>query len=248
MRSQCFPLSLISPAVNHQATLMTRLSLYPPREVQAVARRKGLLCREAFHVGTLIGFVKHPLCGIPCTISEFGTNPRLYTPYPCALQYREHPLHKRLLALMQPPTTGGESGAAAATLHLGRIRRIDVRVLIPKWVFGLTNIRFMEGLAGGAMMDAGSYCAHVSRELAAAAGASDPLTVTSAAAKQCPPGSQTDGGWAAECSASRVVSGSQTDGGWAAGDLPRLLPLRWVGSRGPAPPVTSEVFAAMQVP
>lgn len=116
-----------------------------------------------------------------------------FNPAPCTLQYREHPLHKRLLALMQPPTAGGESGAAAAS-PLGRIRRIDVRVLIPKWVFGLGNIRFIEGLAGGAMMDAGSYCAHASRELAAAAGATHPLTVTSAAAKLCPACSQTDGG------------------------------------------------------
>jgi hypothetical protein len=43
------------------------------------------------------------------------------------------------------------------------------------------------------MMDAGSYCAHVSRTLAAAAGAPGPLVVTSAAAKMRPGSSTVDG-------------------------------------------------------
>lgn len=43
------------------------------------------------------------------------------------------------------------------------------------------------------MMDAGSYCVHASRALAAAAGAPGPLVVTSAAAKLRPGSSTVDG-------------------------------------------------------
>ena len=55
-------------------------------------------------------------------------------------------------------------------------------VVFSRWAFGTGNIRYEETLAGGAMMDAGAYVAHISRSLASAAGYG-PLTVTSAAAK-----------------------------------------------------------------
>lgn len=38
--------------------------------------------------------------------------------------------------------SGGDGGV------LGEVQRIDVRLLIPKWVFGSGDIRWMQGLAG----------------------------------------------------------------------------------------------------
>ncbi|GIL50769.1 hypothetical protein Vafri_6911, partial [Volvox africanus] len=102
------------------------------REVQDLARSRGLVCREAFH-------------------------------------YREHPLMEHLRALLGSPALGVSSGSPgcqeASGGVLGRLRSVDVAVLIPKWVFGGTNIRFQESLAGGAAMDAGCYCLHAIRSL-----------------------------------------------------------------------------------
>lgn len=56
------------------------------KEVMLLSRRKGLLCREAFH-------------------------------------YQEHPLNQRLIQLMRPDLS-----------PLGRIQRIDTKLLIPRWV------------------------------------------------------------------------------------------------------------------
>ncbi|KAG2424125.1 hypothetical protein HXX76_014799 [Chlamydomonas incerta] len=135
-------------------------------EVQALARRKRLVCREAFH-------------------------------------YREHPLMHHLVQLLgggggsSSGQGGGSSsiganggGAAGAGGPLGRLRSLEAQVLIPKWVFGGANIRFQETLAGGAAMDAGCYCLHAIRTLAAAAGAVGLPWVESAQAELASPTSQ----------------------------------------------------------
>lgn len=69
-----------------------------------------------------------------------------------AFHYREHPLMTQVSAQL-------------AAGRVGQLKELHVRVLIPSWVFGGQNIRFQEGLAGGAMMDAGCYGADVLRFL-----------------------------------------------------------------------------------
>eukprot|EP00198_Chlamydomonas_reinhardtii_P011013 XP_001700350.1 predicted protein [Chlamydomonas reinhardtii] len=140
-------------------------------EVQALARQKRLVCREAFH-------------------------------------YREHPLAEHLVQLLGGGGGGGEggsssgdstgksksiragNGAAGTGGPLGRLRSMEAQVLIPKWVFGGANIRFQETLAGGAAMDAGCYCLHALRTLAAAAGVGGLPQVEWAQAELASPASQ----------------------------------------------------------
>ncbi|KAG2428864.1 hypothetical protein HYH02_014275 [Chlamydomonas schloesseri] len=125
-------------------------------EVQALARQKRLVCREAFH-------------------------------------YREHPLMEHLVQLLGGSSNNSSSSGSSSsggTGPLGRLRSLEAQVLIPKWVFGGANIRFQETLAGGAAMDAGCYCLHAMRTLAAAAGVGGLPRVEWAAAELASPASQ----------------------------------------------------------
>jgi predicted dehydrogenase len=105
-----------------------------------------------------------------------------------AFHYRHHPLFQRLCDSVSP--SNGQ---------LGTIQRIDVNLLIPQWCFPLTDIRFDDVLAGGAMTDAGAYCAHISRWLAASSLGCSPtfpqfeMRVDSAAAKLVPSSATIDG-------------------------------------------------------
>ncbi|GFR46541.1 hypothetical protein Agub_g8132, partial [Astrephomene gubernaculifera] len=109
------------------------------REVQSLARQRGLLCREAFH------YREHPL-----------------------LQHLQHTLTGQQRPQQGKQQQGGGADADVAVGSggaLGPLRSIEVAVLIPSWVFGGANIRWQETLAGGAAMDAGCYCLHAIRSL-----------------------------------------------------------------------------------
>mmetsp|Transcript_18598 Transcript_18598/g.39942 ORF Transcript_18598/g.39942 Transcript_18598/m.39942 type:complete len:472 (-) Transcript_18598:1154-2569(-) len=151
-----------------------------------------------------------------------------------AFHYREHPLMTRLQQLVAP---GGP---------LGQVSRIDAKLLIPNWVFGSGNIRFMEDLAGGAMMDAGTYCAHASRTLAAASGAPSGITVTSAAAKLRPGSKLVDGAMVVNWSSSPSEASSPpaaAQSGWAS--LLRAW-SRPVAAGGTGPEVRGRFLASLQ--
>ncbi|GLC69143.1 hypothetical protein PLESTF_000794700 [Pleodorina starrii] len=107
------------------------------REVHALARSRGLVCREAFH------YREHPLMD-----HLRGLLLAAPSPSPGAAG-----------------TVHGNGGNGNGNGLLGRLQSVDVAVLIPKWVFGGANIRFQETLAGGAAMDAGCYCLHAIRSL-----------------------------------------------------------------------------------
>jgi predicted dehydrogenase len=80
-----------------------------------------------------------------------------------AFHYRYHPLARRMLEIV-------ESG------ELGRLHHIDAWLCAP--IPNKADIRYQIGLAGGAMMDMGSYVVHMARTL----GGEEP-TVVSATAK-----------------------------------------------------------------
>ncbi|KXZ42771.1 hypothetical protein GPECTOR_119g402 [Gonium pectorale] len=119
------------------------------REVQALARKRGLVCREAFH------YREHPLMEhLQSVLCSPGAAGKAAAPG----------LARRAPVGAPAGTNAGDDQAALGGV-LGRLSAIDVAVLIPKWVFGGANIRFQETLAGGAAMDAGCYCLHSIRSL-----------------------------------------------------------------------------------
>ncbi|EFJ45147.1 hypothetical protein VOLCADRAFT_118462 [Volvox carteri f. nagariensis] len=119
------------------------------REVQALARSRGLVCREAFH------YREHPL--MEHLHRLLGSMSSLCTDSsPKAVGKQQH---------LQQQQHHGKFHEEASGGVLGRLKSVDVAVLIPKWVFGGANIRFQETLAGGAAMDAGCYCIHAIRSL-----------------------------------------------------------------------------------
>ncbi|KAF5840059.1 hypothetical protein DUNSADRAFT_17975 [Dunaliella salina] len=148
------------------------------RELQSLALKNGLICREAFH------YREHPLAtrlreitlGPPCRNPEAPTVPQW----------------------MAPPAVAGGAGGL-----LGQLESIDVQVLIPKWVFGDANIRFLEELAGGAMMDAGTYAVSIMRLLTG----SEPC-VESASASMRPGSKVVDGAMRARLSWDTGIAGT----------------------------------------
>lgn len=67
-----------------------------------------------------------------------------------AFHYREHPLMEHVRGLLAPGSAEAVAAAErAAGGPLGALRSIDVQVLIPAYIFGGTNIRWQETLAGG---------------------------------------------------------------------------------------------------
>ena len=169
----------------------------------------GSIARRALQAG------KHVLCEKPFSANEqeavevwgkastvrppphtHGAKPRDGLVMREAMHVSHHPLAHRLIEQVSPLTT-----------PLGTIQRIDIDLLIPKWCFPLTDIRFDGNLAGGAMMDAGAYCAHMTRHLAAASLDIDPtsphfkIEIDSAAAKLAPGSDTIDGAMIANWSA-----------------------------------------------
>uniref|UniRef100_A0A7S3QWU4 GFO/IDH/MocA-like oxidoreductase domain-containing protein n=1 Tax=Dunaliella tertiolecta TaxID=3047 RepID=A0A7S3QWU4_DUNTE len=84
-----------------------------------------------------------------------------------------------------------------------KVEPCALQVLIPKWVFGDTNIRFLEELAGGAMMDAGTYAVSIMRLLTG----SEPR-VESASASMRPGSKVVDGAMRARLSWDSGIAGT----------------------------------------
>lgn len=97
--------------------------------MQALARQKRLVCREAFH------YREHPLAEHLVQLlggggggGEGGSSSGDSTGKSKSIR--------------------AGNGAAGTGGPLGRLRSMEAQVLIPKWVFGGANIRFQETLAG----------------------------------------------------------------------------------------------------
>lgn len=173
----------------HLALRLTFYSIHAlHREVQQVARKKGLLCREAFH------YREHPLLprlqqlvsppsqhagseggqvktykgsgGAAVLASAAGTAGT--GPSAGSAEGARTPTGgggASSISSFSSNTSGRNSSGSAVGGSfrggdggsscgggdggvLGEVQRIDVRLLIPKWVFGSGDIRWMEGLAG----------------------------------------------------------------------------------------------------
>ncbi len=137
------------------------------RQVQALAVKHGLVCREAFH------YREHPLAQryvpLPHAGCNHSCNPTMsnHTTWlqPLAPQSKHHMCSLRELVhgkVSDTPAVSGRSlptwaatpaaAAPASSTHssgvLGRLISLHVDLLIPAWVFGGANIRYQESLAG----------------------------------------------------------------------------------------------------
>jgi predicted dehydrogenase len=84
-----------------------------------------------------------------------------------AFHYRYHPLARRMVEIV-------------ASGELGRVRHIETWLCAP--IANKGDIRYQYGLAGGAMMDMGSYVVHMARML----GGEEPSVVSATAKLQSP--------------------------------------------------------------
>jgi predicted dehydrogenase len=130
-------------------------SLHAEWTLAALAANKHVLCEKPFTANADEAVVVAAAAGEAATRSGLVVME--------AFHYRHHPLAHRMREIV-------DSG------ELGALRHIETWLCAP--IFNKSDIRYQYGLAGGAMMDMGSYVVHMARLL----GGQEP-TVVSARAK-----------------------------------------------------------------